>query len=138
MAFRKTVRIYFDQGDPANITFHGQHSLITQRVMEEYICELGIPWDEWFMNKDFFFPVVQINNTYLQRVFPGREYLVDVRVVHVGKSSLACHYKILTLEEEICYKVDATYVCVNREPFEAIPIPEKWAKILKSIEEPNK
>ena len=137
MGLKKKVRVYFDQGDPANIAFHGQHSIITQRVMEEYLVQLGIDWDEWFMNKDFFFPVLQINTSYKKVVLPGKEYWIDVKIVKVGNSSLSCNYKILTLDkEEVCCEVNAIYVCVDRIPFTSRAIPDHWRKILKAAEEP--
>ncbi len=131
MAFKKKVKIYFDQGDPARITFHGQHSIIVQRVMEEYISFIGIPWADWFENEDLFMPVVKLNNEYKKPLFPGKEYFVELHIVHIGTSSLGFTYKILTLKEEVCCIVEAVYVCVDRVHFKSKPLPKKWVSLLK-------
>ena len=138
MPFRKKVRVYFDQGDPAQIAFYGEHSIIVQRVMEDYIRALGIPWDEWYANKEIFMPVVKLRNEYKKPLFPGREYTAELQVAHIGKSSVGFSYKILSLKEELCCTVDAVYVCVDRSLLKSRPLPENWAALLKKALEADK
>lgn len=137
MKFRKKVRTFFDQGDPANIVFHGQHSIIVQRVLEAYIPELGISWDDWFKNKKIFMPVVQLNNEYKKPLHPGRDYFVEVQVHHVGTSSVGCYYRILDLKEEVCCVVTAIYVCVEKSTFKSCNLPDAWRAILEKIKIPS-
>lgn len=131
MPFRKKIRIYFDQGDPANIAFHGQHTLIVQRVMEEYIQKIGIPWKSWYKNKDIFIPVVHYNIHFKKPLIPGDEYFVDIQFTHVGTSSLKVNYKILTLKEVTCCNVVAVYVCVDSKKFKSRPFPTRWKSCLQ-------
>ena len=133
MAFRKKVRIYFDQGDPAHIAFHGQHTIITQRVMEEYVESLGIPWKEWYDNKELFLPVAQFNIQFKKPLYPGKEYLVEVQFVHIGRSSIKTEGRILTLQDEnICCTISAAYVCVGSDNFKSRPFPKHWVPLLKA------
>ncbi len=131
MPFRKKVRIYFDQGDPAQIAFYGQHSIIVQRVMEDYIRALGISWEGWYKSDQLFMPVVRLRNEYKKPLFPGEEYIAELQVAHVGKSSVGFLYKILTLKEELCCIVEAVYVCADRRRLKSRPLPPEWASILK-------
>lgn len=131
MPFRKKVRIYFDQGDPAQIAFYGQHSIIVQRVMEDYIRSLGIPWESWYKSERLFMPVVRLRNEYKKPLFPGEEYIAELQVTHVGKSSVGFFYKILTLKEELCCVVEAVYVCSDRRRMKSRPLPPEWVIILK-------
>ncbi len=137
MAFRKKVRIYFDQGDPARIAFYGQHSIIVQRVMEEYIPSIGIPWEDWFGNNELFMPVVKLNNVYKKPLFPGKEYIVEFSIIHVGKSSVGCNYNILNLKEEICCVINIVYVCVDGTHLKSRPLPKKWSLILEKHKTPS-
>ena len=133
MAFRKKVRIYFDQGDPAHIAFHGQHTIIIQRVMEEYVESLGIPWKEWYDNKKLFLPVVQFNIQFKKPLYPGKEYWVDVQFVHIGRSSIKTEGQIFTLQgEEKCCTISTAYVCVNSDNFKPRSFPKHWVPLLKS------
>ena len=131
MSFRKKVRIYFDQGDPANIAFHGQHTLIVQRVMEDYIQKIGIPWKSWYRNKNIFIPVVHYDIHFKKPLIPGEEYFVDIQLNRIGTSSLTVNYKILSLEEKLCCSVLATYVCVSAKKFTPRPFPKKWKILLQ-------
>ena len=131
MGFRKKIRIYFDQGDPAHIAFHGQHTIIAQRVMEEYIESLGIPWKEWYGDKTRFFPVVKFEISFKKPLYPGSNYFVDVRFKALGKSSLTVGYTISSLEEEICCEIEAVYVCVEGPQFQASSFPKHWRPLLE-------
>lgn len=129
------MQIYFDQGDPANIAFHGQHTLIVQRVMEDYIQKIGIPWKDWYKNKEIFIPVVHYNIHFKKPLIPGEEYFVDVHFTRVGNSSLTVDYKILSLKETVCCTVLAVYVCVDAGKFKSRPFPTKWRSCLQKAME---
>jgi len=131
MSFQKTVRIYFDQGDPANIAFHGQHTLIVQRVMEDFIQKIGIPWKKWYMNQNIFMPVVHYNINFKKPLIPGKEYIVDLKPIRVGKSSLTLNYKIFSLKKLLCCTVIAVYVCVESQKFKSRPFPQNWKSCLE-------
>ena len=131
MAFRKKVRIYFDQGDPAHIAFHGQHTIIAQRVMEEYVENIGIPWKEWYASKDIFLPVVEFLIQFKKPLHPGEEYFVDVQFEKVGHKSLTTKYKILSLKEEVCCLIKAVYVCVDARLFKSQAFPKHWLPLLQ-------
>lgn len=132
MSMQKRVTVYFDQGDPANIAFHGEHPVIAQRVFENYVVtKLGVSWDEWFRNPEFIMPVVKLYTDYKKPLHPGRDYNVNVMITRIGRSSIHCNYKILTLENEECCSIDASYVCVDRKTFKSRPLPEKWLPAFK-------
>ena len=131
MAFRKKIRIYFDQGDPAHIAFHGQHTILAQRVMEEYIESLGISWGEWYGSKERFFPVAKFTIEFKKPLFPGRHYFVDVQFTHLGRTSLKVEYKILSLKEELCCSIETVYVCVEGRDFRPKPFPKRWRPLLE-------
>ena len=135
MPFRKKVRIYFDQGDPAQVAFYGQHSIIVQRVMEDCIPLLGIPWKDWYGNKNLFMPIVKLHNEYKKPLLPGKDYIVEILITHVGKSSLGCSYKIFSLKKELCCTVSAVYVCTDRLLWKSRPFPKKWLPLLKKVKE---
>lgn len=133
MPFRKKVRVYFDQGDPANIAFHGQHTIIAQRVMEEYIQQIGIPWKDWYSNKDLFMPVVHYDIHFKKPLIPGEEYFVELEFTRLGKSSLTVDYKILDLKEVVCCSILTTYVCVSTKDRKSRAFPEKWKSLLEKV-----
>ena len=137
MDFKKKVRVYFDQGDPARIAFHGQHTLIAQRVLEEYVEYLGIPWKEWFDNRDFFFPVAQFNISFKKPLYPGREYDVSAQFVRLGRTSIEANYKIFNSKKELCCNITAVYVCVGLNNFKPMPFPKRWIPLLKKSLRPN-
>ncbi|MGI9548759.1 MAG: acyl-CoA thioesterase [Bdellovibrionales bacterium] len=131
MAFRKQVKIYFDQGDPARIVFHGQHSIIVQRVLEDFIPEIGIPWEDYFDNKDIFMPLVRLNHEFKKPLYPGETYNVEIQIQHIGRSSLKFEYQILDLKDACCCVIESVYVCTNPKNFKSKPLPEKWVELLK-------
>ena len=138
MPFRKKIKIYFDQGDPAHIAFHGQHTIIAQRVMESYVQEIGIDWKDWYDNKEYFMPVVRHDIHFIKPLYPGREYFVEVRFVKLGHSSLTVNYKIVSPKEELCCRILAVYVCASAKKFKACAFPKDLRKVIeKNLEEPE-
>ena len=133
MTFKKKVRLYFDQCDPAAVAFHGQHGVIAQRVFEDSLSRMGISWDEWFASKVLFFPVTQLNIKYTKPLFPGKEYLIKMRLIYLGKSSLHGSYRILTGKGALCCSVFAVYVCVNKAKMKSRPFPKTLASRLQSF-----
>ena len=113
------------------MAFHGQHTIIAQRVMEEYIRQIGIPWKDWYRNKDIFIPVVHYDIHFKKPLIPGEEYFVDVQLARVGKSSLTVDYKILSLEEALYCSILTTYVCVSAKEWKSQPFPKEWKSYLQ-------
>ena len=138
MSFTKKVKLYFDQADPGGVAFHGQHSNMAQRVFEDYLPTLGISWEEWFSNKELFFPVVQLNIKYTKPLFPGKEYLIQMDFTYMGKSSLHASYKIFNPERDLCCSLFVVYVCVNKTRFQSQAFPEKLATLLRPAIKPVK
>lgn len=117
-----TVR--FDDADGEGIVFFGNYFRLAHQALEQHLPHIGIPWKEWFANKDWGVPLRHVEADYLQPLRPGDEFLVTVTVVEVGESSVHFSYEFVNADDKPAARVKTSHVFVGRTTFKKLPVPD--------------
>src|SRR5213080_1680366 len=97
--------VSFDDADSEGIVFFGNYFRLAHRALEAHLPGLGIPWKEWFANKDWGVPLRHVEAEYLQPLRPGDAFDVVIKVLELGESSVHFGYDFLTAEGKPAAKV---------------------------------
>ncbi len=122
MVFKTTLKIHFDEADPAGIAFSGGLFTKIHRCFEDYIESLMDP-NEFFFNQDSIFPLRHNEAEYLKPLLPLQTYAVEIAVIRLSESSFQMEFKVLD-QNEVSAIVRSTHVCCSAETFKKKPIPD--------------
>lgn len=98
--FRKSIKVKFYQADPAGILYFAELFNIAHDTFEDWIEDhIGIPWANWFLKKQkvrkntgYLIPLRHVSCDYFSPFFPGKSYIVEVRLAQIQNSSFEVHY----------------------------------------------
>src|ERR1035437_1956477 len=113
-----------DDADGEGIVFFGNYFRLAHRALEAYIPQLGIPWKDWFANKEGGVPLRHVEADFLQPLRPGDEFSVVVQVAELGESSVHFSYEFLDAAGKPVTRVKMAHVFVGRSTFKKIQVPE--------------
>jgi acyl-CoA thioester hydrolase len=87
--FRSTQRVYFDDLDALNILHNVRYLLFIERARGELLNALGFHWqDDLATNPDKFHVIAAHSITYLAPVRGEGEICIELRIPHLGRTSL--------------------------------------------------
>jgi acyl-CoA thioesterase FadM len=130
-SFQTKIKIRFRDADPAGIMFFGNVLGLAHDVFEEFITANGIPWDEWFRQKDWACPIRHTEVDYLAPFLPGTEVVVDAKVQKLGQNSFGMHYEFRTLKGQLCARVQMIHTFVDQKSFQKTEVPTKYRQLLE-------
>jgi len=125
------MTVMFDDADGENIVFFGNYFRLAHRALELWLPEQGIPWTEWFKNKDWGVPLRHVEADYLQPLRPGDRFQVAIRVAEMGESSIHFEYDFLK-DGKPAAKVKTSHVFVSRAAFKKVAVPAIVREKLKT------
>lgn len=135
MSYKQNITIFFDDCDPGGIVFFGNYYRITHRVFEDFIRSLEIPWEHWFKNPKWAVPLRKAQAEYLQPLWAGKTFTVEVGLTKIGESSLTVEFKISNQEKVLCSRVETTHVFIDPKKGRKIKIPtDIRKKLLPSLQ----
>jgi len=124
------MTVSFDDADGEGIVFFGNYFRLAHRALEQHLPQLGIPWPEWFANKDWGVPLRHVEADYLQPLRPGDQFRVVVQVAELGESSVHFAFDFLDASGKSAARVKTSHVFVGRSTFKKVPVPESVRAIL--------
>lgn len=130
MSFQSQFSIHFDECDPAGIVFFGHQFRFAHRLVEGYVQDAGISWNEWFESKEFGVPLVHAEADYRAPLFGGQSYLGRVQIKNIGESSVTFLSKIETLDGKPCSSLTTVHVFIDLKTQKKISIPKNIRDIL--------
>ena len=71
MSFKKSINIHFDECDPAGIVFFAHHFRLAHQVIEAFVQNQGVSWNEWFASPDYGVPLVHVEADYKAPMLAG-------------------------------------------------------------------
>ena len=110
--WKRTIRIHFDEADPAGLLFFGSYFIIAHRFMEECLSSL-FSWKEWYNNPHWGAPIRHAEAEYFSPLYAGDLCELTLSLKKIGLSSLSfelCFYK----EEGLSAKLKITLVFMSR------------------------
>jgi YbgC/YbaW family acyl-CoA thioester hydrolase len=116
--------VAFDEADLEGIVFFGNYFRLAHRALEQYLPSIGIPWPEWFANKEWGVPLRHVEAEYLNPLRAGNEFLAEITVHHIGTSSVQFAYVLHSSDGKIFTRLKTSHVFLLRENYEKMSIPD--------------
>lgn len=130
MPFRASIRVCFGDIDNAGIVYYPRFMHYFHLALEEFFAaEMGIDYADVLHKRNVSLPTVHLESDFRRRLRYGDRISMEVRVIHIGKSSITWGYKGYRRngEEEVVVEGENVTVCVKTDTFEKIDVPE-WLR----------
>jgi len=138
MPFRTPIKVCFGDIDNAGIVYYPRFMHYFHLAMEEFFAgEMGIDYADVLHKHNLSFPTVHLESDFRRKLRYGDQINMEVRVIHIGKSSITWGYKGYRMNgvEEIVVEGQNVTVCVKTDTFEKIQVPEWLRKALMNYME---
>jgi 4-hydroxybenzoyl-CoA thioesterase len=129
MSFRAPIKVCFSDIDNAGIVYYPRFIHYFHLAIEEFFAnEMGIEYADVLHQRNLSLPTVHLESDFRRRLRYGDRISMEVRVIHVGKSSITWGYRgYRSDEEELVVEGQNVTVCVRTDTFEKIDVPE-WLR----------
>ena len=138
MPFRTPIKVCFADIDNAGIVYYPRFMHYFHLAMEEFFAaEIGINYADVLHKRDLSLPTIHLESDFRRRLRYGDQINMEVRVIHIGKTSITWGYRgyRINAEEEIVVEGENVTVCVKTNTFEKIEVPEWLRKALTNYME---
>jgi 4-hydroxybenzoyl-CoA thioesterase len=129
MPFRAAIKVCFSDIDNAGIVYYPRFMHYFHLAMEEFFAnEMGIEYADVLHQHNLSLPTVHLESDFRRRLRYGDRISMEVRVIHIGQSSITWGYKgYRGDDEEMVVEGQNVTVCVRTDTFEKIDVP-KWLR----------
>ncbi|MGZ3604321.1 MAG: acyl-CoA thioesterase [Thermodesulfobacteriota bacterium] len=131
MAFRTPIKVCFADIDNAGIVYYPRFMHYFHLAMEEFFAvEVGIDYADVLHKRNLSLPTVHLESDFRRKLRYGDQIDMEVRVIHIGKTSITWGYKGYRTNdrEEIVVDGQNVTVCVKTDTFEKIEVPQ-WLRV---------
>ena len=112
MTFQETIKIHFNDADPAGICFFGTVFEKVHQVYEGFLQALDVDTKTWFLNPKIIIPIRHTEANFLRPLYALEEYEVQVNPIHISDSSFRLMFVIGRNGENHC-NVITTHTCFD-------------------------
>jgi 4-hydroxybenzoyl-CoA thioesterase len=130
MPFRTSIKVCFSDIDNAGIVYYPRFMHYFHLAMEEFFAgEMGIEYADVLHKRNLSLPTVHLESDFRRRLRYGDRISMEVRVIHIGQTSITWGYKGYRRNggEEMVVEGQNVTVCVKTDTFEKIDVPE-WLR----------
>ena len=129
MSFRASIKVCFSDIDNAGIVYYPRFMHYFHLAMEEFFAnEMGIEYADVLHQHNLSLPTVHLESDFRRRLRYGDRISMEVRVIHIGQSSITWGYRgYRGDDEEMVVEGQNVTVCVRTDTFEKIDVPE-WLR----------
>ena len=134
MAFRTPIKVCFADIDNAGIVYYPRFLHYFHLAMEEFFArEFGIDYAEVLHQRNLALPTVHVECDFRGRLRYGDRIEMEVRVIHIGQTSITWGYKGHRTgdEGETVVEGSNVTVCVKTDDFAKTDVPEWLSRGLK-------
>ncbi len=138
MTFRTPIKVCFADIDNAGIVYYPRFMHYFHLAMEEFFAvEVGIDYADVLHKRNLSLPTVHLESDFRRRLRYGDHINMEVRVIHIGKTSIIWGYKGYRINdrEEIVVEGQNVTVCVKTDTFEKIEVPGWLREALRNYME---
>jgi 4-hydroxybenzoyl-CoA thioesterase len=139
LLFRKPIKVCFGDIDNAGIVYYPRFMHYFHLAMEEFFLnEMGIDYADVLHKRNLSLPTVRLESDFRRRLRYGDQINMEVRVVHMGRTSITWGYRGYRTtgeEETVVVEGQNVTVCVRTDSFEKTEIPEWLRKGLRDYME---
>ncbi len=130
MTFRTPIKVCFADIDNAGIVYYPRFMHYFHLAMEEFFAlEVGIDYADVLHKHNLSLPTIHLESDFRRRMRYGDHINMEVRVIHIGNTSITWGYKGYRTngKEEIVVEGQNVTVCVKTDTFEKIEVP-RWLR----------
>jgi YbgC/YbaW family acyl-CoA thioester hydrolase len=128
------IQVPFDEADGEGIVFFGNYFRLAHRALEQYLPQIGIPWEEWFRHPEYGVPLRHVEADYAGPLRPGDSLEIRVQVSELGESSVQFAFEFWTADQaQPNTQVRTAHVFASRTTRKKIPVPESIRARLQSV-----
>jgi YbgC/YbaW family acyl-CoA thioester hydrolase len=128
--FITRVKVYFYDADPAGIIFYASLFKYVHAAYEEFMRSLHTERN-FFFDKDYVLPIIHADADYIKPIKVGDELEIELMVSLLKKSSFELTYRFYKNSREFSAIAKTVHVCVLKEKFEKIELPDDFYNKLK-------
>ncbi len=129
MAFRATIKVCFSDIDNAGIVYYPRFIHYFHLAMEEFFRNvMEIDFSAVLHERNVACPTVHLQCDFRRRLKYGDTIEMEVMILNIGRSSITWGYRgYLAGEKDVIVEGNNVTVCVKRDTFEKIDVPE-WMR----------
>jgi YbgC/YbaW family acyl-CoA thioester hydrolase len=118
-------QIPFHHADPAGIAFFAHIFTYAHTAYEAFVQELGISWNEWFLENPYLVPIRHTSADYFGPFQVGHIYRIQACVKSMSKTSFQMQYDFFSGKEpKALAQVLMVHTFVNKKSKEKAEIPK--------------
>ena len=128
MTYSKLIKVCFSDIDNAGIVYYPRFLHYFHLAVEEFFAaELGIDFADVLHTRNVSFPTVHVEADFRLRLKYGDRIDIEVRVLHVGRSSIRWGYRgyrgVAAPGSDLLVEGSNVTVCVTSDTFDKIEVP---------------
>jgi 4-hydroxybenzoyl-CoA thioesterase len=130
MSFRAQIKVPFGDIDNAGIVYYPRFMHYFHLAMEEFFgTALKVGYADVLHKRGVALPTVHLEGDFLRRLSFGDRIEMEVRILHIGRTSITWGYRGYRLagQEELVVEGRNVTVCVRTGSFEKIEVPQ-WLR----------
>ncbi len=135
-AYKTQIKIRFHKADPAKILFFGNLLGLCHDLYEDFLQDIGIPWEDYFENPDYLIPIRHTECDFFRPLPAGENFDVEIRLSQLGETSFEFSYNFLKNEQSHAQAKKA-HVFVNAQTKTKTPIPGWFREKIKPYLSPK-
>ncbi len=123
--FRKEVKVFFSDCDPAGILFFANIFKLAHSVYEEFILECD-PRGELFEAEGTIVPLIHSEADFLRPIKLHETIIVNLIVTKLKEASFELTYEFENSKGELAAKVKTAHIFVSKSDFSKREIPKRY------------
>ena len=134
MGFETSIKIHFDEGDPAGVAFSGHLFGKMHRCYETFVEEaLGHNPQSFFLKSQVIYPLRHFEGEYFKPLLPLSTYGVRMGVLKISQTGFRLEYEVHGDSPQVMACFRSTHVAVDGKTWKKKPLPQEFKESLEKF-----
>ncbi len=125
--FSMPVRVYYADTDAGGVVYHGSYVNFLERARTEWLRTFGYTGLGMMQDFGMLFVIRSLKVEYLKPAVLDDMLTVSAEIREIGRSRMTMHQTVRR-GEDLLAEGEVHLVCVTKEAFRPVPIPDKFRK----------
>ena len=127
------TRIKLHDTDAAGVLFFANYFRLTHEAYETFMASVGFPFAHLIHEADYLVLIVHADCDFKRPLRVGDGGTVEITAGKIGRTSFALDYRVLNGSGEPVATGNTAHVCVTKQSYNSIPLPERLKAALEGI-----